>query len=135
MVAAHSGGLDIWVLLIYFQKSNIGWPRQPPTERVPKCTLIFYESTDNPFFKHQNKVKFDIKLLKYAASLTSAASMASKAFFPQKSSWSWWFHPPLAPKMTITGPFLWIHIGNSLLIFGNLSVRGCWGGPMLLFWK
>ena len=29
-----SGGLDIWVSSISFQKSNIGWPQQPPTESV-----------------------------------------------------------------------------------------------------
>ena len=29
-----SGGLDIWVSSTSFQKSNIGWPQQPPTERV-----------------------------------------------------------------------------------------------------
>ena len=30
-----SGGLDIWVSSTSFQKSNIGWPQQPPKERVP----------------------------------------------------------------------------------------------------
>ena len=29
-----SGGLEIWVSSTSFQKSNIGWPHQPPTERV-----------------------------------------------------------------------------------------------------
>ena len=29
-----SGGLEIWVSSTSFQKSNIGWPQQPPTERV-----------------------------------------------------------------------------------------------------
>ena len=33
-LAAHSGGLDIWVLSIFFQKSNIGGPQQPLTERL-----------------------------------------------------------------------------------------------------
>jgi hypothetical protein len=31
-----SRGLDIWVLSISFQKSNIGWPQQPLTEKVLK---------------------------------------------------------------------------------------------------
>ena len=30
-----SGGVDIWVSSTSFQKSNIGWPQQPPKERVP----------------------------------------------------------------------------------------------------
>ena len=29
-----SGGADIWVSSTSFQKINIGWPQQPPTERV-----------------------------------------------------------------------------------------------------
>ena len=48
-VAAHLGDGDIWVLSIFFQKSNIGWPQQPPTEMVPIFNLIFYDST-NIFF-------------------------------------------------------------------------------------
>ena len=31
---AYSGGYDIWFLSTSFQKSNIGWPQQPPTERM-----------------------------------------------------------------------------------------------------
>ena len=30
-----SGGMDILVSSTSFQKSNIGWPQQPPNERVP----------------------------------------------------------------------------------------------------
>ena len=29
-----SGGLEIWISLTSFQKSNIGWPQQPPTEKI-----------------------------------------------------------------------------------------------------
>ena len=29
------GGLEFCVSSISFQKSNIGWPQQPPTEMVP----------------------------------------------------------------------------------------------------
>ena len=46
-----------------FSKNDIGWPQQPPTERMPKFNLTFHGSTDNFFFKHQNKVIFVIKLL------------------------------------------------------------------------
>ena len=38
-----SRGLYIWVSLVSFQKSNIGWPQKPPTERVQ--IPVF----DNPF--------------------------------------------------------------------------------------
>ena len=33
-LAASSQGLPICVSLTSFQKSSIGWPQQPPTERV-----------------------------------------------------------------------------------------------------
>ena len=114
------------------------------------------------FFKHQNKVIFVIELFNsrawlthknsvaiflasdtYAASLTSAASetlmasMTSKALFPQKTSWFWWFHPHWAPKWPILVPFWGLDPQKSkfLQILGNFSVRGCRGQLTLLFWK
>ena len=43
----------------------------------------------------------------------------------------------LAPKWLILAPFGWMNHQKSkfLLISYTLSVRGCWGQPMLLFWK
>ena len=41
-----SGGLEFCVSSTSFQKSNIGWPQQPPTEMVPYISVkveIFYE--------------------------------------------------------------------------------------------
>ena len=34
-VSVYSWGYGIWVSSTSFQKSNIGWPQQPPTETVP----------------------------------------------------------------------------------------------------
>jgi hypothetical protein len=52
-----SGGLEFCVSSISFQKNNIGWPQQPPTEKLQKFNLIFHDSTQKPFFsKHQNKL-------------------------------------------------------------------------------
>ena len=36
-----SGGLDFCVSSTSFQKSNIGWPQQPPTETMPYINEIF----------------------------------------------------------------------------------------------
>ena len=47
----------------YFQKNNIGWPRQPPTEKVPKFNQMLYDPNNIFFLKHQNKLIFVIKLL------------------------------------------------------------------------
>ena len=48
-----SGGFNFCVLSTSFQKSNIGWPRQPPAEKLLKFNLIFLDSTE----KHQNNIK------------------------------------------------------------------------------
>ena len=34
-----SGGLDFFVSSTSFEKSNIGWTQQPPTEKVAKIQL------------------------------------------------------------------------------------------------
>ena len=36
-----SGGLDICVSSTSFQKNDIGWPQQPPTERVSDISEKF----------------------------------------------------------------------------------------------
>ena len=53
-----SGGLEFYVSSTSFQKSNIGWPQQPPTEKLLKFNLIFHDSTKKPsFFKRQKNIK------------------------------------------------------------------------------
>jgi hypothetical protein len=110
--------LDIWVLsTIYFQKSNISWPRQPLSERAPwyfmiliailffwiiKIKVLFLIKFLNPraWLTLKNSVVIFLASDTYAASLTLAASETSMAsgisitLFLQKTSWSWWLHPP-----------------------------------------
>jgi hypothetical protein len=53
-----SGGLEFCVLSTSFQKINIGWPQQPPTEKFLKFNLIFYDSTKKLLVsKHQKTSK------------------------------------------------------------------------------
>ena len=53
-----SGGFDFCVSSTSFQKSNIGWPQQPPTEKLLESNLILHDSTKKLFFsKHQNDIK------------------------------------------------------------------------------
>ena len=53
-----SGGLDFCVSPPTFQKRNIGWPQQPPREKLSKLNLIFHDSTKKLCFsKHQNNMK------------------------------------------------------------------------------
>ena len=52
-----SGGLEFCVSSVSFQKSNIGWPQQPPIEKLLKFIMIFHDSTKKlSFSKHQNKL-------------------------------------------------------------------------------
>ena len=105
-LATWSGGLPICVSSSSFQKSCIGWPQQPLTEKMLKFNLIFHDSNPkNIFLKHQNKAEFknlddsvilscDFPGLKTsAASMTSTSSTTSMtltASFHQKNYYSWW---------------------------------------------
>ena len=94
-----SGGLEICVSSTNFQKNYIGWPQQPPTEKVLKFHMIFHDSTSkNCFSKQKNEAEFkclddsevfssDFPGLKTsAASMTSVASTASMASMTSKTS-------------------------------------------------
>ena len=146
-----SGGVDIWVSSICFQKSNIDWPQQPLTEKVLKFNMIFHDSTPKNFFsKHKNRADFkclddsevlssDFPGLKtFAASMTSVAStasvasMTSKASFYQKKLLILMVWSSIAPKWLILVPFCGMdhQKSNFSLISGTLSVWGCWGQPV-----
>ena len=78
-----SGGLDICVSSTSFQTNDIGWPQQPPTEKVLKLNMICYNSS--PFFFSKRKSKAEFKCLDDSEVLssdfpglkTSATSMTS----------------------------------------------------------
>ena len=53
-VTVYSWGLEIWVSSTSFQKINIGWPQQPPTERVPHIS----ENLDFWWFIPQKKDRY-----------------------------------------------------------------------------
>ena len=55
-LAAWSRGLPICVSSTSFQKSSIGWPQQPPTEKVLKFNLIFHDSTKKYIFSKTSKL-------------------------------------------------------------------------------
>ena len=51
-------GLEFYVSSTCLQKSNIGWPHQPPTEKLLKFSLMFHDSIEKLFLsKHQNNDK------------------------------------------------------------------------------
>ena len=50
-----SRNLEIWISSPSLQKSKLGWPQQPSTQKVPKFNLMFYNSWKEYLFsKHQN---------------------------------------------------------------------------------
>ena len=79
-----------------FKKIYIGWPQQPPTEKVIKFNLIFHDSNQKNFFsKHKNEAEFkcldDSEVLSsdfpgIKTSLASVTSMASTASMASMTS-------------------------------------------------
>ena len=98
-----SVGLEIWVLSTSFQKSNMGWPQQPPAERALKFNIIFHDSTQFFFSKHQSKAEFknldDTEVLSSdfpdlrssATSMTSTASTTPVASMTSATSFHQFF--------------------------------------------
>jgi hypothetical protein len=70
-------------------------------------------------------------------SVTSTASMTSTASFYQKNYSSWWFDHPWHQNYQYWSISVdWIIKNHSSFTdFSTFSVEGCWGQPMLLFWK
>ena len=71
------------------------------------------------------------------ASVTSLASPISPALFHQRTSWSWWLDHPWHQNDQYWSFFCGMdhQKSNFSLISNTISIRGCWGQPMLLFWK
>ena len=147
------GGLDICVSATSFQKNDIRWPQQPPTEKVLKFNMIFHDSIQKTsFLKHKNKA--DIKCLDDSEVLSSnfsdlcslkdlsdlnslndlndLDSLISSNILLIMMVWL-----SLAPKWPLPVPFCWIdhQQSNFSLISDTLPVGGCWGQPMSFLWK
>ena len=58
-LAAWSRGLPICVSSTSFEKSSIGWPQQPLTEKLLKFNLIFHDSTPQKIFFQNIKIKLN----------------------------------------------------------------------------
>ena len=156
-VVLKSWGLDIWVSSTSFQKSNIGWPQQPPTEIGPKIQhdiSWFYHF----FFlsKHQNKAEFknlygsEVLSSDFPGLKTSAASMASTASTASMASMQWPLKPHFIKKITPDDDWIPLATKSPILVFfGGMdhhktqiftdictfSVGGCRGQLILFFWK
>ena len=150
-----SGVVDIWVSSTSFQKRNIGWPQQPPTEIVliSVKNWIFY----GPFPK-----KGPVLVILVTGMIQPSQSVI---FFMKWGCEGHWGHGGCGGcgghqgcrgskvwKIS-TGDFRVIQVlefsfilmfwENKILVeswnikfnFSKFSIGGCWGQLMLLFWE
>ena len=149
--SVYSQGAAIWVSSTSFQKSDIGWPHQPPIEKFKKifwkkefeCTKC--KATFNFFFQHF--------WLFYAFLVRMTACTLHIKWFPwhqeplqphwpQQPRKPHWPHQPhqayflqeipdhdglIIPgtKMTNTGPFLW-NRSSKIQFFTDIWYLFCW---------
>ena len=119
---------------------------------MAKFNLIFHNSNKKYLLsKHRNKAEF--RYLEDPAVIFQALEPLQPQWpqQPQQPRWPQWPQQPhfiqelpepdgwIIPgtKMTSTSVFCWMdhQKSNFLFVSDIFSVRGCWGQPMLLFWK
>ena len=115
-VVLKSWDVDTLITRTNFQKRNLGWPQQPPTEK-----WYFMISLKKWFLKHQNKAKFknfydfwvlgsDFPGLRISVasmiSTASVASMTSTASFHKKNT-EFYVSINHVTKMTYPGFSMW----------------------------
>ena len=154
-----SKDLDICVSSTSFQKSNIGWPQKPPTENSTSVFMIlsifiFFQNTKLKYFSPQiiefkNQDDFevlnsDFSGLRNLCSLIDLSVLCNLSglnslysLFFSKNFLILMVSSSMASKWQVFVFFCWMVQQKSKisLIYGTISVRGCWGQPMLLFWK
>ena len=86
-----SGGLHICVSSTSFQKNDIGWPQQPPTERVSDISKnwIF----DDPFHKKgQVLVVWVLGMIKPQGSINFMSKWGCRGHWGHWGCWGQWGH-------------------------------------------
>ena len=127
----------IWVSSKKNQKSNIGWPQQPLTEKMLKFNMIFYATVKTFLFsKHQNQVILVLKLLNSRTWITLKSSVVifqaleslqpQWPLQPQQPQWPQWPQQPHFIKK-FTRPHRWIipntQMTNTILFLCNGSSK------------
>ena len=119
-ICLKSWDLDILVSSTNFLKSSIGWHQQPPTEKVLKFSMIFHDSTNS-----------SVVIFQALEPLQPQWPLP-----PQKPPWPQW---PLKPHFINIYCSWWLDTpweGTKWpIMISTLSIGGCWGQPILLFWK
>ena len=158
-VSVYFWGLGIWVSSTNFLKNNIGWPQQPPKEKVLKFKMSFHDSAKKFIFsKHQKKwnkfsnhwfqepgwLRSDFPGLTNLCSLIELSGLCSltglNSLYSLISSRNFLFlmvWSSLAPKWPILVIFWWIDHHNSifLLIHGTSFYRRLLRPAYVTFFK
>ena len=134
--SVYSWVWGIRVFITSFQKSSIDWPQQLPIEKVLKFNVIFMillKILSSDFLDLRNLCSLiDLSSLCNLTGLNSLYSPISSQNIVILMVWS-----SMVSKWPIPGLFCGMDHQKSKisLIYGTLSVGGCWGQPMLIFWK
>ena len=140
------GGLDIWVLSISFQKSCIGWPQQPLTERISDISekLGFWWSIPK---KGESLVILVPGKIQPSGSVIFLWNEAGKVNETMevveacrvKITTEDFRCEKMILEFSLILIFLknidLIESWNIILKFSTFFVGGCWGQLMLLSWK
>ena len=120
-----SGGLEIWVLSTSLQKSKVGWPQQPLTERVLKFDMHFHDSSKTFFFQNIKGKPNSRTWMTLKSSVVIFPTLEPQRpqwpLQPQQPQWPQWPQQPHFTKfviqldgwiipstqLTSTSPFLW----------------------------
>ena len=92
------GPMCSWEMLNFayltsFQKNYIGWPQQPPTEKLLKFNMIFHDSTKKTFFQN-----IKIKLKSNAWMTIKSSVVIFQALKPLQPQWPQWPQWPQQPQ-------------------------------------
>ena len=137
---------DILIFATSFQKSNIGWPQQPQTEKLLKSNLILHDSTKD-FFPKNIEIKLSSRTwmsLKSSVVIFEALKPLQPQWpqqpqQPQQPRWPQWPQQPhftkkfpepdgwIIPgtKITSAGPFLWDG-SSKIQFFTGIWYLFCW---------
>ena len=139
-----SGVKKICVSSTIFQKNDISWPQQPPTEKVLEFNMIFYDSTPQKRFFQNIKIKLNSNTwmnLKSSVVIFQALKPLQPQWpqWPQQPQWPQWPQQPhfikkstdpddlIIPstQMTNTSPFLW-NGSSKIQFFTDIWYPFCW---------
>ena len=100
-----SGGLDIWVSSTCFQKNNIEWLQQPPTEKVLKSNMTIHDSTKKIVLSNHFTLDTPCSIIRPARYNTACTKLIFTKYHYFESFW--WVLPPYQRRVNVYPSTLW----------------------------